>query len=160
MTDILTSDRISLQATVANKADAIRQAGALLVESGCVLPAYVDGMLKREETMSTFLGNGVAIPHGMHENVNDVKQTGISVLQIPAGVQWDDDDEDSVVHLVVGIASNSDAHMGILVNLAEVIEDEEMAESLATTSDPDLILEHLNREPSMEDDDYEDDDDF
>ena len=153
MTDILTSDRISLQATVADKADAIRQAGGLLVESGCVAQAYVDGMLKREETMSTFLGNGVAIPHGMHENVDDVKETAICVLQIPAGVQWDDDDDESIVHLVVGIASNSDAHMGILMNLAEVIEDEETAESLATTSDANLILEYLNREPAMEEED-------
>ena len=157
MTDILTLDRIRLQATVSDRADAIRQAGQLLTDSDCVTPAYVEGMLEREKTMSTFLGNGVAIPHGMHENVDDVKQTGISVLQIPNGVQWDDDDDESIVRLVVGIASNSDAHMGILVNLAEVIEDEDMAKALATTSDPELILSNLNREPSMDDDD---DDDF
>ncbi len=62
---ILSKERISLQSNAADKADAIRKAGELLVASGCVLPEYVDGMLAREQSMSTSLGNGVAIPHGI-----------------------------------------------------------------------------------------------
>ena len=90
---IIAKNRIALQASTTSKTDAIRQAGELLVNSGCVLPAYVDGMLAREESMSTSLGNGVAIPHGIYENINDVLQTGISVLQLTAPIEWEDEDD-------------------------------------------------------------------
>lgn len=150
MSDILTLDRIKLQATATDKLDAIRQAGALLVESGCVEPEYVDGMLAREATMSTFLGNGVAIPHGMYDNIEHIKQSGICVLQLPDGVLWDEEDEE-MAYLVVGIAANSDGHVGILMNLAEVIEEEETADLLAKTPDADVILSYLNREAELDD---------
>ena len=106
-----------------DKADAIRQAGQLLVDSGCVKAGYVEGMLAREETMSTYLGNGVSIPHGQYDNREDILQTGISVLQVPAGVEWEDGEK---AYLIIGIAASSDEHIGVLSNLAEVIEDEEM----------------------------------
>ena len=82
---IVSIERIRLGAQARDKQDAITQAGELLVAGGCVAPAYVSGMLAREQTMSTYLGNGVAIPHGQHENLADVRSTGISVLQVPAG---------------------------------------------------------------------------
>lgn len=137
---ILSSDRVRLQAQAADKAEAIRQAGTLLVESGCVAENYINGMLAREETMSTYLGNGVAIPHGQYENRGDVHQTAISVLQIPQGVEWDSEE---MVYLVIGIAALSDEHMDVLANLAEVIENEELTAQLVHTDDPHLILKHL-----------------
>lgn len=144
---ILAVDRIRLHAQAADKTDAIRQAGELLVVSGCVAPAYVDGMLGREAIMSTYLGNGIAIPHGQNDNREDVRQTGISVLQVPAGIDWD---EDEPVYLVIGIAATSDEHIGVLANLAEVIEDEEIVAELVATSNPALFLDHLGRERSEE----------
>jgi phosphocarrier protein FPr len=144
---ILEKNRIKLQATAVDKQDAIRQAGALLVESGCVAAPYVEGMLAREATMSTYLGNGVSIPHGQYEDRAHIKQTGISVLQVPAGVTWDDDDEDELAYLIIGIAANSDEHMTVLSNLAEAIEDPDMAEELARTTDADLIMNCLNGVP-------------
>ncbi len=143
---ILEKNRIKLQATAVDKQDAIRQAGALLVESGCVAAPYVDGMLAREATMSTYLGNGVSIPHGQYENREHIKQTGISVLQIPAGVLWEDDD-DELAYLIIGIAANSDEHVTVLSNLAEAIEDPDMADELAQTNDVDLIMRCLNGVP-------------
>ena len=119
---IVSVDRVQIGATASDKQDAIRQAGELLVWGGCVAPNYVNGMLAREQTMSTYLGNGVAIPHGQHENLSDVHNTGISVLQLPDGVQWEDDER---AYLVIGIAANAEEHVGVLANLAEVIEDEE-----------------------------------
>jgi mannitol/fructose-specific phosphotransferase system IIA component len=139
---ILASDRIRLQARAAGKVDAIRQAGELLVHSGCVTPAYVDGMLAREAIMSTYLGNGIAIPHGQNENRADIRQTGISVLQVPGGVDWD---EDEPVYLVIGIAASLDEHIGVLANLAEVIEDEETVAMLVQTDNPATILDSLGR---------------
>ncbi len=137
---ILSTERIQVQATAKDKSDAIRQAGELLVKSGCVKPAYIDGMLAREETMSTYLGNGVAIPHGEFENRDDIITTGISVLQVPDGVPWEDEE---LAYLIIGIAASSDEHVGVLSKLADVIEDEEMTQKLIQTIDPNLILSAL-----------------
>lgn len=138
---ILSKERIQLNATATDRDDAIRKAGELLVNSGCVLPEYVEGMLKRETTMSTCLGGGVAIPHGMFENKEHVLQTGISVLQVPAGVAWDPDE---TVYLVIGIASSSDEHVGILASLADVVDDENNLKELIGATSPDVILKLLD----------------
>ncbi len=143
---ILSKDRISLQASATDKADAIRKAGELLVSSGCVLPEYVDGMLAREQSMSTSLGNGVAIPHGIYENRGHILQTGISVLQLTDGVEWDEGEK---VFMVIGIAASSDEHVGVLSNLADVIDDEENLAELLKTDDPDVVVKYLGeKEPS------------
>jgi mannitol/fructose-specific phosphotransferase system IIA component len=137
---ILSKERISLQASATDKADAIRKAGELLVKSGCVLPEYVDGMLKREESMSTSLGNGVAIPHGIYENREHILKTGISVLQLTEGVDWDEGDK---VLMVIGIAATADEHVGVLSNLADVIDNEESLAELLKANDPDIIVKYL-----------------
>jgi len=137
---ILSIDRIGLHANAANKVDAIRKAGALLVSSGCVLPEYVEGMLTREQSMSTSLGNGVAIPHGIYENRAHILQTGISVLQLAEGVDWDEGEK---VFMVIGIAASSDEHVGVLSNLANVIDDEENLAELLNTTDPEVIIKYL-----------------
>lgn len=150
---ILTAELISLQRSAKDKQDAIRQAGKLLVRAGRVMPEYVDGMLAREESMSTSLGNGVAIPHGIFENRNHILETGISVVQLVEGVIWDEEegpDEDERVRLVIGIAASSDEHVGVLSNLAEAIENETILADLLRTTDPEVILKHLGAEPRQE----------
>jgi mannitol/fructose-specific phosphotransferase system IIA component len=143
---ILSKDRISLQASAADKADAIHKAGELLVTTGCVLPEYIDGMLTREQSMSTSLGNGVAIPHGVYENRDHILQTGISVLQLIEGVEWDDGEK---VYMIIGIAASSDEHVGVLSNLADVIDNEETLAELLKTADPDVVLKYLGeKQPS------------
>lgn len=137
---ILSKDRILLQTSAMDKADAIRKAGELLVATGCVLPEYVNGMLTREQSMSTSLGVGVAIPHGMDENRDHVLHTGISVVQLIDGVDWDEGEK---VFLVIGIAATSDEHMGVLANLAEVVDDEAALAELLKTNDPDIIVKYL-----------------
>ena len=140
---ILSKDRIYLQASATDKTDAIRQAGALLVNTGCVLPDYVEGMLTREQSMSTCLGNGVAIPHGVYENRDHILHTGISVLQLPAGVIWEDEEK---VYLVIGIAASGDEHVGVLSNLAEAVDDETTLSEMINTSSPDVIVKYLGAE--------------
>ncbi|WKZ40533.1 MAG: PTS sugar transporter subunit IIA [Anaerolineales bacterium] len=142
---ILSKKRIQLNAVATDRTDAIRKAGDLLVQSGCVLPEYIEGMLKREESMSTYLGSGVAIPHGVYENKEHVLQTGISVLQLPQGVEWDEGGEP--VFLVIGIAASGDEHVGVLASLAEAIEDEAVLNELIHATDADVILKHLDKEP-------------
>ena len=142
---ILSKDRISLQASATDKADAIRKAGELLVTTGCVLPEYVDGMLTREQSMSTSLGNGVAIPHGVYENRDHILKTGISVLQLTDGVEWDEGEK---VFMVIGIAASSDEHVGVLSNLADVIDNEENLAELLKTTDPDVVVKYLGEKQS------------
>lgn len=144
---ILTLDCVALGQTPQTKEEAIRLAGQLLVNAGRVAPAYVDGMLTREQAMSTYLGNGVAIPHGMHENVKDILKTGISVVQIPEGVVWEDDES---AYLVIGIASGSDEHVEILSNLADAVEDEDEVMKLARTTDANDIVATLSGSPEPE----------
>lgn len=144
---IVSIEAVRVGASARDKRDAIQQAGELLVQVGCVGPAYVAGMLAREQTMSTYLGNGVAIPHGQHENLADVRHTGISVLQLPNGVEWEPGER---AYLVIGIAANADEHVGVLANLAEIIEDPDAAEQLAHTGDPAMIVERLGRARAAE----------
>jgi len=142
---ILSKDRISLQASAVDKADAIRKAGELLVTTGCVLPEYVEGMLTREQSMSTSLGNGVAIPHGIYENRDHILKTGISVLQLTDGVDWDEGEK---VFMVIGIAASSDEHVGVLSSLADVIDNEENLAELLKTNDPDVVVKYLGEKES------------
>ena len=142
---ILARERIQLNAVAADRSEAIRKAGELLVSSGCVLPPYVDGMLLRETTMSTYLGSGVAIPHGVYENRDHILQTGISVLQLPQGVEWD---EGEMAYLVIGIAASSDEHVGVLASLAEAVEDEAILNELISATDPEIILKYLSGTPA------------
>jgi len=141
---IISLKTVQLNATVSTKEEAIQLAGNLLVQAGHVAPAYVDGMLAREQSMSTYIGNGVSIPHGQFEDREIIFSTGISVVQIPGGIRWDDD-SDEVAHLVIGIAATSNEHVGVLSNLAEVLEDEISAAELIHTTDPTVIIERLSR---------------
>ncbi len=142
---LLTPGLVRLGARAASKEDAIRQAGELLVRGGCVAPGYVEGMLARERTMSTYLGSGVAIPHGTFDELALVRRTGLSVLQVPEGVEWEDGEK---AYLVVGIAAQGDEQVEVLQRLAEVIEDEALTRSLIEASDPALVVESLLRPPA------------
>ena len=92
-----------------------------------MLMEYIDSMLEKLETQSfaTYIGNGVAIPHGMAEGSKYVKNTGISIIQVPDGVEWNEEK----AYIVVGIAANSDDHMNVLASLADAIEDPEEAKN-------------------------------
>lgn len=94
--------------------------------------------------MSTYIGGGIAIPHGQFENRESIYSAGLSVLQFPSGLEWG---LDETAHLVIGIAATSDEHLVILSNLAEVLEDPQAVEQLANTSDPMFIIESLTSEP-------------
>jgi mannitol PTS system EIIA component len=138
---ILTPELVKLGATVVDKTEAIQLAGDLLVRAGCVAPGYLDGMLHREASMSTFLGAGVAIPHGTFDDKVLVYRTCVSVVQVPAGVEWEPGEQ---VYLVVGIAACSDEHVDLLQRLAEVIEDESLVRRLIDATDPLAVVECLD----------------
>jgi multiphosphoryl transfer protein len=137
----LDSSTVRLGARATDKTDAIRQVGRILVDAGYIEPGYVDSLLAREKVANTFLGNGIAIPHGVPKDRDLIKQTGVAVLQVPDGVEWNPGDR---VHLVVGIAAKSDEHLQILTNLTDVLGDPAEAARLARTSDPSDIERRLS----------------
>lgn len=147
---LVTPDLVRLGLPSTDHLAAVREAGRLLVEAGCVRPEYVDGMLAREATMSTYLGNGVAMPHGDFGARDLVLRVGICVLQYPDGIAWGPGERAT---LVVGLAATEEEHLTVLMNLAEVIQDEATAADLATTTSVDTIVERLTRPVDDLDDD-------
>ncbi|BCS89886.1 phosphoenolpyruvate--protein phosphotransferase [Pseudodesulfovibrio sediminis] len=137
----MSEGNIVLGAQASGKVDAIEQVGDILVSQGFIEPGYIDSMKRREAVANTFLGNGIAIPHGLPENRELIRKTGVAVLQVPGGVTWNTGE---VVHLVVGIAAKSDEHIEILTNLTHVLDDAEVTEMLAATKDPADIVRALS----------------
>ncbi|CAI2406152.1 Pseudo-HPr [Serratia liquefaciens] len=127
----LSQQDIHLGATASNKQEAIRQVAAALTEAGCVSAPYVDGMLQRELQTSTYLGNGIAIPHGTTDTRDLVLNTGVQVFQFPQGIEWG---ESQTAYVVIGIAARSDEHLALLRQLTHVLSDDSVAEQLAKTT--------------------------
>jgi len=139
----LTTSLIRLGATPRDKNEAIRQVAALLAENGKVAPEYVEGMFAREAQENTYLGNGVAIPHGTPQSRHLIKETAIAVLQVPGGIDWEDG-EGEPAYLIVGIAASDNEHLAVLKRLSTVVGDEEVAERLAKTTDAEDIRRALS----------------
>src|SRR6266516_3528664 len=139
--------QIRLQSRAANKEEAIRQVGQLLVDSENIDAGYIASMLGREEVANTYLGNGISIPHGLPKDRDLIKQTGIAVVQVPAGVSWNPGE---TVYLVVGIAAKSDEHIEVLRRLTRVLGDQEQVAHLTRTTDPRDIIEALTGERPAE----------
>lgn len=134
---ILSEKNIVLGLESESKEEAIKRAGNLLVNGGYVKESYVDAMLEREEVVSTYIGMGVAIPHGIGVAKREIKSSGIVVLQYPNGVDFGEE----FAYLVVGIAGVGDEHIEILSNIAISLEDMELVERLKKTKSEDEILE-------------------
>jgi PTS system mannitol-specific IIC component len=122
-----------------SKEDAIRRVGRLLHESGYVDASYIDAMIERENLTTTYMGMGLAIPHGTSEAKAAVKKSGIAVLQYPEGVEF----EDEKAHLIIGIAGVGDSHLEILAKVSEALEDEDVLERLSKSADASEIYETL-----------------
>ena len=126
--EVLIKESILTQQSFLSKEEATIMSGEILLKNGYVEKEYIDSMLEKLETQSfaTYIGNGVAIPHGMAEGSQYVKHTGISVIQVPEGVLWNEE----MAYVIVGIAANSDDHMEVLSALADAIEEEDDARKL------------------------------
>ena len=138
--DVFTKEGILLNQKAATKEEAIRQAGQLLVDRGCVDPSYIDAMLEREKIVTTYMGMGLAIPHGTTQAKGTVKKTGIVFVQYPDGVPFGDEK----AQLVFGIAGIGDEHLDMLAKVATALDDEEVIEKMKTTNDVDWILKQLS----------------
>lgn len=137
----LSAKNIQLGGSASDKNEAIRLVAQGLVANGFVAAGYENGMLAREEQTSTFLGNGIAIPHGTLDTRHLVQQTGVQVYQFPQGVQWG---EGNTAYVVIGIAAKSDEHLTLLRQLTSVLSDEQAAETLAKTANLDEFIAILS----------------
>mgnify|MGYP001501548536 FL=1 len=139
---VLIKESILTDKAFLDNKEATIAAGNILLENGYVKKEYIASMLEKLETQSfaTYIGNGVAIPHGMAEGSKYVNTTGISVIQVPDGVDWNEEK----AYIIVGIAANSDDHMNVLASLADSIEDLEEAKKLWSETSVDKIYELLS----------------
>ncbi|UZD15958.1 PTS mannitol transporter subunit IICBA [Gallibacterium anatis] len=135
----LAPNQVFLGLKAANKEEAIRFAGEQLVKGGFVQPSYVDAMLEREKLVSTYLGEGVAVPHGTIEAKDAVLKTGIVFCQYPDGVRFTDE-EDGVAKLVIGIAARNNEHIQVVTAITNALDSEEAINTLTTTDDVEKVL--------------------
>ena len=149
-TEVLALESVNIGLPSVAMEEAIRFVGSQLVDCGHVAASYVDGMLEREKTVSTYLGNGVAMPHGTFESRDAVASTGIVVAQYPDGIDWGGV---GTAHLVIGLAATGDDHVTILSHIAEVLQDEDEAELLWTVADAAQLHAVLNVADDDDDDD-------
>lgn len=137
---LLEKKNIILNCKPVSPEEAIKAVGKLMVESGYVEEAYIQGMLDREASFSVAIGSHVAIPHGTEESRRAIKKTGLIVMTYPEGIQWGDE----LVRLVVGIASTGEDHLGILGKIVEVAETEEDTDALVDNAGVDQLYKLLN----------------
>lgn len=138
--EVLAKDNILTGLKTESKDDAILRAGHLLEQKGYVQKGYAEAMLKRENESTTYMGMGIAIPHGTDEAKKDIIRSGIVILQYPEGVDFGDEK----AYLIAGIAGKGDEHIEILASLGETFEDEDKLKPLMSAEDPNIIYNILN----------------
>jgi len=140
MTDVLDPSRIRLAGEARTRDDAIREAGALLVDAGAVTQAYADAMFDREASVSTYMGNFLAIPHGTNEAKDGILRSALSFVRYDEPIDWDG----NPVRFVVGIAGKGDEHLGILSGVAIAFSDDATVEKLSAASTPQQIVDLID----------------
>lgn len=138
--EVLAKDNILIGLKTESKDDAILRAGHLLEQKGYVQKGYAEAMLKRENESTTYMGMGIAIPHGTDEAKKDIIRSGIVILQYPEGVDFGNEK----AYLIAGIAGKGDEHIEILASLGETFEDEDKLKTLMSAEDPNIIYNILN----------------
>ncbi|MBI0006638.1 fused PTS fructose transporter subunit IIA/HPr protein [Gilliamella sp. W8126] len=145
----LVKEDIHLNEQATNKTEAIKKIAAALTSAGFVGEGYVDGMLEREGQAATYLGIGIAIPHGTPKTRHLVKKTGVQVFCFPEGVEWGDDGEKA--YLAIGIAASSDEHLELLRQLTHVLGADGVEERIKNIQSADEALAILTGKESLED---------
>ena len=145
MTDILTRDQIVAAGRATTRDEAIREAGDLLVSTGAVTPEYVEAMAEREQTVSTYMGNYLAIPHGTNESKTSITRSAMSLVRYAEPIDWGGHE----VRIVVGIAGLENEHLGMLSKIAVLFSDMEQAQAMADATSVDelyRLLDSVNAE--------------
>ena len=145
MSDVLSLSQVKVPGTARSKDDAIREAGGILVDAGAVTPDYIDAMFEREKSVSTYMGNYLAIPHGTNESKETIKRSALSVIRYDPPIDWDGNE----VRFAVGIAGVNNGHLEILGKIAVIFSDmDEVDKMIAAGSAEDVytLLNAVNEE--------------
>ncbi|WP_323601554.1 phosphoenolpyruvate--protein phosphotransferase [Pseudomonas putida] len=140
----LANEQIAMGQKAADKDEALRLLADRLVADGLVAEGYLQGLQAREAQGSTFLGQGIAIPHGTPQTRDLVYATGVRLLQFPEGVDWGDG---QMVYLAIGIAARSDEHLRLLQLLTRALGETDLAEALRRASSAEVLLKLLQGAP-------------
>jgi len=124
--DVLKKENILLNVGKMSKEDALKKVAQLLFDSGYTNEHYVESIFEREEAVDTYIGNGVAIPHGTRRSEENINKSGIVILQSKEGIQYGD----NTAYIIIGIAGINDEHLEILSNLATTLQDTENVERI------------------------------
>ena len=138
-TTVLTTDRIVLNGAARTRDEAIAESARLLVEAGAVTTEYEAAMLQRESLVSTFMGNGLAIPHGTNEAKEAIIASAMTVVRYDEPLDWDG----NPVRVVAAIAGKDGGHMAVLSALALVFSDDSAVEQLLAAESPQQVLDLL-----------------
>jgi PTS system mannitol-specific IIC component len=138
--DVLSRDSIVLAGTATTRDESISEAGDLLVAAGAVDPSYVDAMHEREKSVSTAMGNSLAIPHGTNEAKGLIQHTGISFVRYAQPLDWNG----KPTEFVIGIAGAGDDHLALLSRIAETFTDEAAVARLRAATTADEVLAVLD----------------
>lgn len=133
---VLKLEQVRIHPGSASKEEAMREAVAILQEAGAVTAAYYDAMQLREQTVSTYMGNELAIPHGTNETKDAILDSALSFVRYDGGVDWNG----NPVSFVVGIAGKGDEHLEILSQIAILFSDEDEVERLKTAQTPEELF--------------------
>jgi PTS system mannitol-specific IIC component len=138
--DILLASSIILGGRAKDRDAAIDEAGHLLVQAGAVDEAYVASMHDREQSVSTFMGNGLAIPHGTNEAKGSIRRTAISFVRYDLPLDWNG----KQAEFVIGIAGAGDDHLALLSRIAEIFVDADRVAELRAAKTPHDVLAVLH----------------
>jgi PTS system mannitol-specific IIA component len=140
MSDVLTLSQVKVPGTARSKDDAIREAGEILVEADAVDPAYIDSMFEREKSVSTYMGNYLAIPHGTNDSKDTIKRSALSVIKYDPPIDWDGNE----VRFALGIAGYQGGHMDILSRIALLFGDMDEVERLVAAKSAEDVYQLLS----------------
>lgn len=140
MSEILSGSSIVAAGSATTRDEAIREAGQLLVDAGAVRPEYLDAMLAREASVSTYMGNYLAIPHGTNEAKDSIIRSALSLVRYPNPIDWGGEQ----VRFAVGIAGQNNEHLDILAKIAILFSDEDDVARLIDAPDADALYAQLS----------------
>lgn len=140
MSDVLTLSQVRVPGTARSKEDAIREAGGMLVDAGAVTPDYIDAMFEREKSVSTYMGNYLAIPHGTNESKETIKRSALSVVRYDPPIDWDGNE----VRFAIGIAGYQGGHLEILGKVAIVFSDTDEVDRLVAAQSAEEVFQLLS----------------
>jgi PTS system mannitol-specific IIA component len=147
MSEVLTLSQVKVPGTARTKDDSIREAGGILIDAGAVTPEYVDAMFEREKSVSTYMGNYLAIPHGTNESKGSIKRSALSVIRYEEPIDWDGNE----VRFTLGIAGYEGGHMDILSRIAILFSDTDDVDRLLAAQSAEEVFEILNAVNEEED---------